>query len=406
MCAISRVAPARQLIDLVYFDAGGGHRASAVALKTLAEQQGRPWSIRMTNLRDVLEPADFIHRLTGVRAEDFYNGMLKLDLTAGVGAMLPLMHLLIRRMHARNKTLLTRYFLSHPADLVVSLIPHFNRALFDGLRTAEAHRENCAATPMVTIMTDLADSPPHFWIERQEQFLICGTLAAVQQALAMGLQSEYVFQTSGMIVRPEFYEKRDIPRADERRRLGLDPELPTGLVIFGGYGSRRMASIAEWLAEASPKIQLIFICGHNQRLRERIMALKMPFPCLVEGFTPDIPYFMRLADFFIGKPGPGTISEALVSGLPVIVARNTSTMPQERYNTDWILQNQLGIVIRSFSEIGKAVEMMIDEKQYRLFRMRISMLNNRAVFEIPEILEQIMMLANESRIRPLIHSVA
>jgi UDP-N-acetylglucosamine:LPS N-acetylglucosamine transferase len=124
------------------------------------------------------------------------------------------------------------------------------------------------------------------------------------------------------------------------------------------------------------------------------------------GFTPDIPYFMRLADFFIGKPGPGTISEALVSGLPVIVARNTSTMPQERYNTDWILQNQLGIVIRSFSEISKAVEMMIDEKQYRLFRMRISMLNNRAVFEIPEILEQIMMLANESRIRPLIHSVA
>jgi hypothetical protein len=92
--------------------------------------------------------------------------------------------------------------------------------------------------------------------------------------------------------------------------------------------------------------------------------------------------------------------------LPVIVARNTSTMPQERYNTDWILQNQLGIVIRSFSEIGKAVEMMIDEKQYRLFRMRISVLNNRAVFEIPEILEQIMMLANESRIRPLIHSVA
>jgi hypothetical protein len=81
-------------------------------------------------------------------------------------------------------------------------------------------------------------------------------------------------------------------------------------------------------------------------------------------------------------------------------------MPQERYNTDWILQNQLGIVIRSFSEIGKAVEMMIDEKQYRLFRMRISMLNNRAVFEIPEILEQIMMSANESRIRPLIHSVA
>src|SRR5215471_15670207 len=127
MCAIGRVPQAGRAIDMIYFDAGGGHRASAVALKTVAEQQDRPWSIRLTNLRDVLEPADFIHRLTGVRAEDFYNAMLRLDLTAGVGPMLPLMHLLIRRMHARNKSLLTRYFLSNPADLIVSLIPHFNR---------------------------------------------------------------------------------------------------------------------------------------------------------------------------------------------------------------------------------------------------------------------------------------
>jgi 1,2-diacylglycerol 3-beta-galactosyltransferase len=390
---------------MIYFDAGGGHRASAAALKTVAEQQDRPWSIRLTNLRDVLEPADFIHRLTGVRAEDFYNAMLKLDLTAGVGPMLPLMHLLIRRMHARNKSLLTRYFLSNPADLIVSLIPHFNRVLLEGLREADAYH-NRRQTPMVTIMTDLADSPPHFWIERQEQFLICGTIAAVGQALAMGLQPEWVFQTSGMIVRPEFYEKRNIHRANEQRRLGLNPELPTGLVIFGGYGSRKMLTIAERLAEGSPKIQLIFVCGHNQRLRERIMALKVPFPCFVEGFTSDIQNFMRLADFLIGKPGPGTISEALVIGLPVIVARNTSTMPQERYNTDWILQNQLGVVIRSFSEIITAVEMMIDQKQYQFFQTRVSMINNRAVFEIPAILDRIMMLAGEKRVRPVIHSVA
>src|SRR5262249_2044371 len=158
----------------------------------------------------------------------------------------------------------------------------FNRALFEGLREADAHH-NRRQTPMVTIMTDLADSPPHFWIERQEQFIICGTIAAVRQALAMGLQPEWVFQTSGMIVRPELYEKRNIHRANEQRCLGLNPELPTGLVIFGGYGSRRMLTIAERLAEGSQKIQFIFVCGHNQRLRERIMALKMPFPCLVEG---------------------------------------------------------------------------------------------------------------------------
>jgi 1,2-diacylglycerol 3-beta-galactosyltransferase len=259
---------------------------------------------------------------------------------------------------------------------------------------------------MVTIMTDLADCPPHFWIERQEQFLICGTAAAARQALAMGIDSSRVIQTSGMIVRPEFYEWRDTCRVDERRRIGLCPELPTGLVMFGGYGSRRMATIAQRLAEGGQKVQIIFICGHNRRLREQLMAMRLPYPFAVEGFTPDVPYFMRLADFFIGKPGPGTISEALVSGLPLIVERNASTMVQERYNTEWILENQLGIVIRSFSEISKAVGMMIGEEQYRFFRTRVSMVNNRAVFEIPEILDQIMATMRDSNARQVVHAVA
>ena len=406
MCAVSIAPSACRLVEMIYFDAGGGHRASALALKTVAEQQGRPWCLRMTNLGDVLEPADVICHLTGRRAEDFYNAMLKLDLTIGVRPMLPIMHLLIRRMHARNVALLARYFMAQRRDLIVSLIPHFNRALFDGLRAADVYR-NSLLTPMVTIMTDLADCPPHFWIERQEQILICGTTAAEHQAQAMGLPSERVFRTSGMIVRPEFYERREIRRGDERQQLGLSPELPTGLIMFGGYGSRQVLTIARRLAEGGQKLQLIFLCGHNQKLREQLRALKMPFPCVVEGFTEDVPYFMRLADFFIGKPGPGALSEALVCGLPVIVARNASTMPQERYNTEWIVQNHLGIVIQSFSDISKAVAMMIDEKQYTLFQTCIAKLNNRAVFEIPEILDQIIVAAQESRRDPpVIHAVA
>jgi 1,2-diacylglycerol 3-beta-galactosyltransferase len=259
---------------------------------------------------------------------------------------------------------------------------------------------------MVTIMTDLADCPPHFWIEAQDQFLICATTVAARQALAIGLAPQCVLRTSGMIVRPEFYDHPQICRNDERRRLGLDPRLPTGLVMFGGYGSRRMLTIAQRLAESRLAIQLIFICGHNESLRDQLTAMELPFPCYVEGFTQNIPYFMQLADFFVGKPGPGTISEALVSGLPVIVARNKSTMVQERYNTEWIVQNQLGIVIGSFSEIVKAVASIIDEKLSQRFRAHVAMLNNRAVFEIPTILDQIIMMPRASLARPPVHAMA
>ena len=379
-------------IDLIFFDAGGGHRASATALKALADQEQRGWQIRMVNLRDILEPIDVFHRLTGVRVEDLYNRMLKYGLTIGTGPMLRAVQFLIRRMHPRNVALLARYWQERRPDLVVSLIPNFNRAIFEGLRIADRARSR-PATPMVTILTDLADCPPHFWIERQEQYLICGTAKAAEQALAMGYPPTRVLRTSGMIVRPEFYRRPEISREQERRRLGLRPDVPTGLVMFGGFGSRRMLTIARRVAEAGVKTQLIFLCGHNQRLREQLSAMKLPFPCHVLGFTRDIPHLMQLSDYFVGKPGPGSVSEALVMDLPVIVERNARTMVQERYNTEWIERHQFGMVLRSFNEIVAGIAQMLDPQRLAHFRSRVRALNNRAVFEIPDLLEALIAAA-------------
>jgi 1,2-diacylglycerol 3-beta-galactosyltransferase len=240
---------------------------------------------------------------------------------------------------------------------------------------------------MVTILTDLADCPPHFWIERQTQYLVCGTDAAAEQAIAMGHAPERVFHTSGMIVRPEFYRPIEMNRAAERIRLGLDPELPTGIVMFGSYGSSQMATIAKRIETAGLNTQLIFICGHNDKLRERLDSMALPYPFHCVGFTQEIPYFMKLADFFIGKPGPGSISEALVMGLPLIVERNSWTMVQERFNTEWIAQNNFGLVLPSFREIGGAVSTMLDREQFTRLRTSVEEFHNRAVFEIPEILK-------------------
>ena len=99
---------------------------------------------------------------------------------------------------------------------------------------------------------------------------------------------------------------------------------------------------------------------------------------------------MGLADYFVGKPGPGSLSEALVAGLPAVVERNTWTMVQERYNTDWIREQRLGIVLRSFSEITQGVAPMLDPDQLAGFRARVAAVNNRAVFEIPEIVATLL----------------
>ena len=392
-------------LDLIYFDAGGGHRASATALISAARQQHRSWHINLINLRDLLEPADLVRRLTGVRIEDFYNSQLKYGLTIGTGPLLRITQMLIRQLEPAIIKLLTRHWRHSQPDLVVSMIPNFNHAILEGLRQADAAQAR-SETPMVTILTDLADCPPHFWIEPQRQYLVCGTATAVRQAIAMGHAPERVFRTSGMIVRPEFYRPMELSREAERIRLGLDPELPTGIVMFGSYGSSQMAAIARRIEVARLKTQLIFVCGHNEKLRERIESMELSYPFHCVGFTQEIPYYMKLSDFFIGKPGPGSISEALVIGLPLIVERNAWTMVQERFNTDWIAQNRLGIVLPSFREIGSAVSRMMDREQFLCLRAGVEALDNRAVFEIPEILETLISHHRSANLRFASHSSA
>ncbi len=386
-------AGAGRRVDLIFFDAGGGHRASAMALAAAAHQQRRSWYANPVNLRDLLGPIDFIHNSIGVRFEDFYNRLLKAGLTVGTGAMLRLAQTLIALKHAQEVALLARHWQAPAPALVISLIPNFNRAVFEGLRAAD-HCARRPPTPMVTVLTDFADYPPHFWIEPQEQFFICGSARAVEQALEMGHCARRIFRTSGMIVRPEFYQPMEFSRDYERRRLGLKAELPTGLVKFGGFGSRRMISIARRVAAARLKTQLIFLCGHNQALKQRLSRMRLPYPHRVEGFTREPHYFMRLADYFVGKPGPGSLSEAWLMGLPAIVERNAWTMVQERYNTDLIRQQRLGVVLSSFREIAHGIAPMLDPEQLAKFRSRTLALNNQAVFEIPAIVDELIGLGH------------
>lgn len=370
-------------LDFIFFDAGGGHRSAALALKAVVERQEWPWEIRLVNLQEVLEPLDFFRKITGVRTEDLYNQMLKKGFTIGSLPMLHVLHGVIRLYHKAHVRLLSEFWKDSAPDLVVSLIPNFNRAIKQAL-------DKCGDKPMCTILTDLADYPPHFWIEKQAQHFICGSQRAAEQARSCGHPDSRIHRTSGMILRPKFYDPIVAPREAERERLGLRPDLPTGLVLFGAEGSQWMRGIAERVSQSGLKLQLIFICGRNQKLRESMMRLKLDFPFFTEGFTSEVPYYMHLSDFFIGKPGPGSISEALAMKLPVMVERNEWTMVQERYNTEWVEQNRVGIVLDSFKHVVDGLKRLLEPRAFAEYRANAAAMTNRAVFEIPGMLNSIL----------------
>src|SRR5947208_10048871 len=121
-------------VDFIYFDAGGGHRAAATALRQVMHQQKRPFEIRLVHLQEVLEEIDVFQKLTGLRLQDVYNALLKRGWTLGSPQLTAAMHVVIRLFHRKQVRVLERFWREQGApDVVVSLVPNFDRALREGL---------------------------------------------------------------------------------------------------------------------------------------------------------------------------------------------------------------------------------------------------------------------------------
>ena len=383
--------PAKR-IHVVFHDAGGGHRSAAISLKAIVEQQQRPWEIDLVQFQELTNRLDVLRRLTGIQIQEQYNRILRHGLTLGATSLLRVLQTVIRTFHGPMVKLLTDYWRAHPADMLVSVIPHFNRQLHESWSAA------CPGKPFVTLITDLADFPPRFWIEPiPEQYVIAGTEKAAEQARAFGHDAEHIFTTSGMILRPDFYVEEQVDARELRKQMGLREDLAVAIVLFGGYGSGVMHLIARRLDRAAVPVQLILICGRNEKLAARFRAESWKIQPNVVGFSKEVHRLMRAADFMIGKPGPGSIAEAMMRDLPVLIECNAWTLPQERYNAEWVRQKDVGIVLDNFRQVAQGVLTMLEPATLERLKANVKALNNRALFEIPEILADVLANAEKAQ---------
>jgi len=372
-------------ILIVYHDAGGGHRNAAVALQTVIAEQPRDWQVELVQFQDIADQLDILRKLTGIQIQQQYNILLQNGWTLGSRYLLRLLQTTIRLYHKSLVDSLERVWRKKSADLLVSVIPHFNREI------CESWTRVNPSQPFVTIITDLADVPPRFWIEPvQEQYVVAGTEKAAEQARAMGHDSAHIFQTSGMIVRPDFYAVDNSDPAELRKQMGLRNDRTTAMVLFGGHGSKVMLDITARLDREELPLQLILICGRNEALAAKLRSRKWNMPVHVVGFTKEVHRLMRAADFLIGKPGPGSIAEAMIRRLPVLIECNAWTLPQERYNAEWVREKNVGIVLKSFRDVASGVKQMLEPARLTEFRRNVAAQNNRAIFEIPEILAKLL----------------
>jgi hypothetical protein len=387
------------VINIIAGQGGGGHYAAYRAICAIAEQDRLPWQIDVTDMDDIItdlaqqNKVANAYEMMGFSGHDLYNLMLKSGWTWLWWLKMRLNKFLVKLNYQAGLDFFEQYWRENPPDMVVSVMPLYNKGLSESLQRAKP------GTPYVTVPVDFADYPPAFWYEPEiDNYTVCPTEKAIQQARSLGVKEELIVPSSGLVIHPRFYEPMDYNRTVERQKLGLDPDCLTGVVLFGGNGSQVMLDIAKRLECFGDKLQLIFLCGRNEELVTAIKELPGIQKRFAIAFTQDVPYYMHLADFFIGKPGPGSISEALAMKLPIVTECNFSTLIHEKYNAEWVKEKEVGLVVRDFRSIEKAVKQFLNPQIFARYRANVAALNNRAVFELCELLQQILASRYPSRV--------
>jgi 1,2-diacylglycerol 3-beta-galactosyltransferase len=234
----------------------------------------------------------------------------------------------------------------NPADMIVSLHPLANDPFLHALGKKRP--------PFITVVTDLVTTHV-LWYHKSVDLCLVPTEAARQRALEAGLSPEQV-RVVGLPVADRFCQPVGDP-VSLREKLGWPQDRPVVLLVGGADGMGPIEKTATAIADANLPITLVIIAGRNQELKGRLEARQWPMKTLIYGFVHEMPNFMRAANILVTKAGPGTISEALNAGLPMILY---SRLPgQEDGNVDYVISEGVGVWAPKTSYIVSALKAWI-----------------------------------------------
>ncbi len=354
---------------LLFSDTGGGHRSAAEALCEAwrADHPGRV-KADMVDVFRYYTPFPFnrfgpsypwvVKYFSRAYSTTFHRSDAPTRARAIARAVYPYV-----RPH------LHRLLSEHPADAIVSVHPLFNHCVNWTMREVGLRR------PYVTVVTDLWTAHA-FWFYPRATHVIVPTEGARERGLACGVPPSRI-SVRGLPVARRFTDAlRQAPsKAAVRARLGLPPEGRVILLVGGGDGMGPLFATARAFDAALPAdARLVVITGRNVELRERLLAQSWRRPVRAEGFVTNMPEWMTAADVLVTKAGPGTITEGLLSGLPLVLIGKVPG--QEDGNVDFVLGSGVGAwepqperaaaTLRSWLEPGNAALAEMSAKARRL----------------------------------------
>ena len=318
-------------ILIVMSDTGGGHRSAAEAIAEAVHQlYGEACQVEIADTWADHTPFP-INRLGQLYGPLVNRGAILWKLIFRSTSSQRGMGLLVKIFWPMVRKSLKDFLRQSNPDVIVSVHPiltHFSiRAL----------QETNLRIPFVTVVTDLVNLHP-LWFCPQTDSCLVPTEPARDRALASGLPLEKV-KVVGLPVGLKF-AKGTREKEILQDKLGLERNRPTILVVGGGEGVGKVYRIARAIARARVNAQLMVVAGRNKRLRRRLERVDWEIPTTVFSFVTNMSELMGASDVIVTKAGPATISEALITGLPILLS---GFVPgQEEGNVDYVINKGVG----------------------------------------------------------------
>ena len=251
-------------------------------------------------------------------------------------------------------------FTLYQPDVIVSVHPLLNHAAL------RARADTGVKTPVLTVITDLG-RVHEAWLVPEVDAVVVPAPEVYRRAIERGVPPERIFLL-GHPVHPKFEDVSET-KAESRRALGIAGDRTVALLMAGGEGGGKLLPTTLALARSKIPLSLVVVTGRNAALRAKLeeIAPTLANPMTVLGFRNDIPALMRASDLLVTKAGPGTLAEASVAEVPVVVY---DFVPgQERGNLDYVRTNGIGVVALSTAEVVSSVSRIV-QNQERLSAMR------------------------------------
>lgn len=382
---MTHTEPEQPHVVFLFSDTGGGHRSAAEAIIEAInlDYPGRI-STEMVDFFKEYAPPPFD------MAPELYPPMAKMPDMWELGYKISngprRTRFFYNMMWPYIRRAAFRLLNEHPYDLLVTVHPipvvPVSRAMRPG------------SPPFITVVTDMV-STHAWWYNRRSDLVFVPTEIARQRGLTYGLRPDQI-RVVGLPVAERFCLQIG-DRAQIRERLGWPQDFPVILLVGGGEGMGPVAKAARAISDAQLHTALVVVTGRNRKLKAQLEAEEWSIPTFIYGFVHEMPDFMRAADIMLTKAGPGTISEAFIAGLPMILY---SRMPgQEDGNVSYVVTEGAGVwaphpsrmveILRTWLEHPSEREKVV-ANCHRLAKPKASHLIARAIADKLGVIEKIV----------------